>query len=301
MTQPSSQELKAIFGRITDTFYRAFFEAYADRQSAKKFRGDLPMLTRRWCVYFVAAKRIWVILGYRPGYFSPASWEAKVVGQDDTPGVASLDDGESIADLIGLSDIADAIPFPLEPIPAQLSPAHLDQIRAWAVSWATKLADAHIARTNPSFDEAKERMMRAYEKLFELEHTLRTFIDAPLRQHYGTPKWLLKAYSERNYQDTIKMRKEEARHAWLDELDNSETRFLDFDHIRQLIHANQPIFIPLVPDVSILKRLLEDLRDLRNRIGHVNTLSEDDYLDFLRLTKRVLAIIQPKTPPEGLP
>jgi hypothetical protein len=301
MTQPSQQEMKAIFGQITDTFYRPFWEAYQDRQSIKKFKGDLPMLTRRWCVYYVAARRVWVILDYRPGYFSPASWEAKVVGQDDTPGVASLDDGDSIADLIGLNDIADAVPFPLEPIPLQLSPAYLERVRAWAVDWATKLADVHMARTNPSFDEAKERMMRAYEKLFELEHALRTFIDAPLRQHFGIPKWLLKAYSDRNYQDTIKMRKQEARHAWLDEVDNSETRFLDFDHIRQLIHANQSIFIPLVPDVSTLKRLLEDLKDLRNRIGHVNTLSGDDYSDFLRLTNRVLATIQPKPTPGGLP
>jgi hypothetical protein len=149
-------------------------------------------------------------------------------------------------------------------------------------------------RPSPSLKDAQNRMVDAYRMLFETERALRSFIDMPLSNHYKTKRWLLSAYKDEKYQATISERKQEDRHAWLDVIDDSETRFLDFDHLRQLISANQSVFSGLLPDVPQFVRLLRGMKDIRNRIGHVNVLSEDDCDDFQRMCRRVLAIIQPQ-------
>lgn len=145
----------------------------------------------------------------------------------------------------------------------------------------------------PSSTDTQNRMLEAYRNLFETERALRSFVDAPLSIAFKTKQWLLLACKDGKYQASVSARKQEDQHAWLDVIDDSETRFLDFDHVRQLIHANRAVFSGLLPDVQQFERLLFDRKDIRNRIGHVNTLSEDDCEDFCRMCTRVLAVIRP--------
>jgi hypothetical protein len=162
----------------------------------------------------------------------------------------------------------------------------------FAKLWAKEIAEKHIAAAHRTFTQAQKAMTSAYSKLFELEHTLRVFIEPPLFSKFGKA-WLSKASKNESYQTVIKERRSAAKHTWLDDMTDSQTRFLDFAHYRLLIHDNESLFAPLVPDIKGLKRLLEDIYDLRNRVAHMNTLSRDDRNEFMRMSERILAILRP--------
>lgn len=284
------------FYKAVGTTQHFLYEAYSTTVESKRFMDELPLTHHKWQVSFVEAENnILVILNFQPpiGTFA-ATYDA--YPQVRFPELSGMHDALEIAAFLRLGRVIASRIFPFD------KSAPDSQVADWASSWGVELAREHMARLHPSFEEAKRRMTEAYAMLFELEHALRQFVDAALSTRYKTKKWLLKACEDSAYQETIQARKQEERHTWLDVLDDSETRFLDFDHIRQLIHANDVAFIEMIPDVAQrkrLKRLLEDLKDLRNRVGHVNTLSSDDEADFTRMAQRVLAIIQPQFPARG--
>lgn len=284
---------------------------------------DLPVTTHGWRLSIVEAKKVIAVITFPP-HLPAGTAEPRAYPKEMDSKLSTSDDLWFIVAQLHLGSFIDARPVPVAPDLQQtyvatfqvgvgtasppllignplswyFTPSGWDEYMPvfdkWVSTWAIELADRHIAETDPNCEQAQQRMTAAYQKLFELERALRMFVDEPLSRQYETKHWLLKAYKDSKYQEVITQRKSEEQYAWLDILDDSETRFLDFDHIRQLIHANPSVFSPLVPDVQQFKRLLEDLRDFRNRIGHVNTLSEDHYQDFLRISHRVLSIIRPK-------
>ncbi len=172
----------APYGQAANFFHVDFEEAYWRRKNEKHFRHDLPMLTRNWRISFIEAKRLWMLLDFKPGQYNPTGMELRVEWKDEMPELADLDDVEAIARAVGLGEVIDGRVYPFEI-------GVLSAIQPWAAEWATTLADRHMARTHPGFEEAQTRMTEAYRKLFELEHFLRAWIDQTLTAAIGADWW----------------------------------------------------------------------------------------------------------------
>jgi hypothetical protein len=84
---------------------------------------------------------------------------------------------------------------------------------------------------------------------------------------------------------------------WLDQTDEAILRFVDFADLRPIIIRNRGAFAnvlgPKERPTNWFVSTLSALEPLRNRIGHVNTLSADNYADFMRDANRILAAIHP--------
>jgi hypothetical protein len=289
----------------------AFDKEYQAHGKMTSSRGQLPMTTHGWQMSLVDGK--WyksqeeietiflsktIILTLMPN-LPPGSFQTKYYAgwiyyhkYDEIPKDASI---EAVLKVFELGELVAARPCPFPSDLGMYPPpeeGERQSLKRWATLWAREVADEHFAEANRTFRQAQETMTSVYFKLFELEHTLRIFIEHQFSSKFGK-SWLSKASKNQDYQAIINRRRSEAKHAWLDDTSDSETRFLDFAHYRLLIHENQSLFDPLVPDIRGLKRLLEDIYYLRNRVAHMNTLSQDDSSEFMRMSERILAILRP--------
>ena len=87
-----------------------------------------------------------------------------------------------------------------------------------------------------------------------------------------------------------------AEYAWIDDYGGSQLRFLDFSHLRTIIHRYDSLFTAKLPKNARINTLLLDLEPYRNRIGHVNTLTQTDKDDFVSRANRVIGLIKAYAP-----
>ena len=281
---------------VMEDFFNKFRLMYRERKAERKYLDELPMTYRGWRMSLVQADPdLFLIVSFLP-HLVAGNEEFELYWSCD----AVPNDAEGIAKCFRLGEIVDAIRFPLDEDVVVYPPdQRRDQaIDAAASEWATRLADIHMARTRPSFDEANHRMMDAYGKLFELEHALRTFIEQTLRKRFED-NWWTKATVNPVIRENVEDRRRDKRSAWLDDLETSILSYVDFPDLRVIIMDNQSAFRhilgPKEQPINWFTSILASLEPLRNRIGHVNTLSTDDFQDFHRDSNRILAAIRPKT------
>jgi len=295
-THGSLAPLRGYMGQFHDFFWTA----YDDRKWETGYSDDLPLVKRHARMSIVECDEIIVIL----------SWPSHTIGReghtyprDQYPELAEMGVYE-IAKSRNLGQVIDYRPFPLQHdrIKAirENTATHEDNLKATALvqesaeQWAREIADEHIARTHPDFEEAKHRMTQAYEILFELEHFLRAFIEHTLETKHGT-EWWMRTSIDPNIRGAVKRNQRDPRNNWFDEYDPSILRFTEFDHLRKIILANFSDFEPTLGQgaKAWLDTLLTGVSPLRNRVGHVNTLSSDDFHDFLRDANRLIDTCRP--------
>jgi hypothetical protein len=241
------------------------------------------MLVRNWQICFVEAKRVFAILEYIPGYFQPLTTAFRIsTGQ---PELGDLDDIESIAKFLKLGEIIDGRIFPFDA-------SHFDasDLKKWGAEWGTKLADEHMARTHPSFEEAKERMADAYRRLFELEQIMRAFTEKALQNKHGASWWNAVPPDVRT---RVEKRETDATTAWFDDYSVSRFKFADFDCLRRTILHNWQDFASILGDKDLLNSQMVYLARARDRIAHVNTLSADGATEFTSQAMRLLRVVSP--------
>jgi hypothetical protein len=274
---------------------------YKDKIFDERFLEELPFTYQKWQVNVVEAKKLTAIINYQPssGTFS-ASF--KFYTKTRYPEIAQVDDVNEMAKILRLDDyidtkevppvdnsIVNSINMDFDDIPTDANPS----LYRWAYAWGLELAGVHMAKLKPNFKIAQDRMTEVYEKLFELEHDLRLFIEHRLQKKYGSD-WLSKANIKKSYQDQIANRRADPPTFWLDELDTTVLRYLDFPMLRGLIVDNNEAFKSILGHYDWFASALSSLEPIRNRIAHVNTLSEDNAQDFYRDAKRIIAAIKPE-------
>ena len=283
-----------VWSTLSEYFGPDFWEGYEGARKSKNYLHELPLHHRGLRINIVEAKRVVFIVSYRTYFPIATATESDAFLQAKFPELADFDaDGDDdvreIARHLQIQEIC-SWRYPPSYEPAR----YHETMKEWTIDWGTEVAHLHMARTHPDFEEAKQRMVNAYEKLFELERRLREFMRATLEEKYKGQWWkqVMASFSD-EVKEKIRKRQMGSRHSWLDDYDDSKMRFTDFDHFRQTIIHHGALFESKLPNREPLKSLLRDLSPLRNRIGHVNTLSEDDNADFHKYADRVIALIHP--------
>ena len=287
-------------------FHDFFWTAYDDRKWETGYRDDLPLVKRAARMSVVECDEIIVILSWP---FHMIDREGHTYPRDQYPDLAEMADVYEIAKSLNLGEVIEYRPFPLQHdrIGSNREGAAEGRdernlkatalVKEAAEKWARELAEEHIARTHPDFEEAKRRMTDAYGKLFELEHGLRRFVSQTLQDRY-VDEWWTNATVNQDIRDDVEDKKREKRGAYLDELDTSILAYADFPDLRAIIMDNQGVFRhvlgPREQPINWFTSVLAALEPIRNRIGHMNTLSSDDLQDFYRDSDRILAAIRSK-------
>lgn len=150
----------------------------------------------------------------------------------------------------------------------------------------------HMAATNPSFEEARLRMIDAYGKLFELEHFLRAWIDQTLNAAIG-PDWWDKAHITPEIKAAVARNQADTRRMWLADYDTCILRFAEFPALRIILFGNEHHFQAVLGTSNWFSACLSALEPQCNRIGNVNTLSVGSMQDFLRDANRIIEAIRP--------
>lgn len=273
-------------------FYVAFhkfgerlFSGYIERKDASRYRHPLPLEWRGWQFSLIELDdlKVKIILTYPP-LSANGSKAYRLYPKSDWPDMPNDIDG--IVRFHGLGEIVWQYDFPNILIDDDEDEA----VWGLAVFAGDSIADQHMAATNPSFEEAQRRMMDAYGKLFELEQTLRTFVQQRLEASYGTGWWNQVPPEVRT---KVERRETDPTKQWFDDYSPSRFKFADFDDLRLTVARNWQVFKDAIGDRDLFISNMVYLSHARDRIAHVNTLSGDDQQEFLTQAKRLLDIIQP--------
>ncbi len=275
-------------------FIDAFYNwGYEKRRIDKNHFLDVPLNVRGWRINVVELDQIYVVLAYRPNFTPPWSGiEVEAYPKSNIPQLANCKDVEEAAQLLKMGEIIAYKAWPSSPSQYLHDPNNTELITKFGTEWGVSLADEHIANTHPSFHEANKMMTEAYSKLFELENMLRNWIEQTLATVHG-PNWWNTAKIDPDIKKDVSTKQSDTRGAWLDDYDSSTLRFADFPHLRIIIFANESKFHSVLGNSNWFKTTLGALEPIRNRIGHVNTLSRGDVQNFYRDANRIIAAIRP--------
>ncbi len=228
---------------------------------------------------------------YQPGFFNPSAIPIGIVYANETPNLSGVTTVERAVKIAELGDVEDArfcehinTPF--------FSGCDFNKTKDFVTTWAVELADKHIANTHPDFEIAKDRMTTAYTKLFQLEQTLRAFVQQQLEVLYSSQWWDKVPEAVRN---KVTKREADPTKQWFDDFSPSRLKFADFDDLRLTILANWPDFKAKLGDRDLFHLNMAYVARARHRIAHVNTLSADDAREFITQADRILKIVQPHT------
>jgi len=262
------------------------------RKDEKDYDYDLPMLIRGWRINFAEAKLLTVILDYRPRSFNPSMCEYQLEWQANKPELAGMEDVYEIAKVMHLGDIIGSRPFLFASAQDAIGSEGQRKTREWAVAWAIELADRHMAETHPDFETARQRMVDAYGRLFELEQTLRLFVEQTLTTKHGDAWWdgvhpSTKVKVEKREQDPTKK--------WFDDYSISKFKFADFDDLRLTVEQNWQDFKDAFGGKDTFHALMVPLSHARDRVAHCNTLSTEDFTEFMYFANKILDMIRPRT------
>lgn len=224
------------------------------------------------------------------------------------PELAKTDDIAEIAKMLRLGEIVDSrlFPFGHPPVDTEgrairnvdIEEPYIKPIGRWGEEWAIELAERYMARTHPDFEQAKQRMMGAYGVLFELELTLRVFIEHVLKAEHGGDWW-----GKTDIDQDIKSRvqsqmSDPQQNAWFDDVDESVLRFTMFDHLRRIIDKNRGLFGQYISDWEWFNQTMMYLSRPRNRIGHLRTFASAQIDEFIAAASRVLSLVPPQMRPK---
>lgn len=265
----------SILGRQFTSYCDVFFDEYRHRRQEKGHPLELPLEWRGWRMSLVHLQTPVIILSY-PSLAPLKGRELHDYRESDYPDMPNgIDD---IAKFFGLGEVIGTRNFAM------------DTSRTEAMKWAIALADEHIANTSPSFTEALTRMGRAYGKLFELEQTLRVLVQGQLERIHPTDWW---SKVPADVQNKVIRRESDSTANWFDDFSPSRLKFADFDDLRRAVLANWQDFRAIIGDRELFHSNMAYLSHDRDRIAHVNTLSSDDYQDFVTLAERLLKSVRP--------
>lgn len=138
------------------------------------------------------------------------------------------------------------------------------------------------------FDRARRRMAAAYSALFELEQRLRIFIQSRLEELYRADWW---DKVNENARTQIETRENDPLKRLFDDYSPSKLALADFDGLRLTIIDNWSDFRHVFGNHELFLAQMIWLSKARNRIAHVNTLSEDDASEFIRLANQLLKLL----------
>ncbi len=299
------------YQQAAETIGDAFTDAYYERKQTAGYVGILPLEIKEWTIRLVEGKKVIALVVSGPQYGNPyKNWMGfstpnPFCDKVTYPQVSGLDTADEMARVLRLGEVLDWRVFPFGPSEYKLPGGGINRgsigedvgvydkkIAEWAKAWALELVDKHIARTHPDFQEAQNRMTLAYEKLFELEHMLRAWIEQTLTKEHGS-NWWDKASIDPKIKELVVKNQADKRGFYLDDYGTSILRFTEFPNLRAIIFGNESRFLDVLGTSNWFKRCLDGLEPQRNRIGHMNTLSQDDMQDFLRDANRIIEAIRP--------
>jgi hypothetical protein len=275
-----------------DTVSFRFTEAYDQRRITEKYIGQLPLENRaiRFNIVELTPNKIYIVISYRP--FGAPVWlgsEMEAYPLSQFPALKSVGSIDDAIVYLRLGPICDRPKALLVQKSDEDAGVYQARVGRWATRWGTSVAKSDIARTHPDFVQAQNRMTEAYSKLFELETHLRAFIQQILENRYGS-KWWAKVFPETRKQ--VEAREADATNKWFDDYTPSRLKFAEFDGLRRTILKNWGDFEPALGDRELFHAQMVYLSRARNRIAHVNTLSGDDFQEFLMQSQRVLKIVR---------
>lgn len=318
MVKSSEVESLAPIFVFIRAFFRVFKDSYGLRKQEKAFIGELPLTTRGWRMNIVEAKHLYAIPSFLP-HIVAGNEHRRGFSQSIYPQLADMDDVDEITKVLQLGEVIDSRFFPVQHGDSEFSGyenlydslSHNDAM--WeelignhmrfgyhefltrttdvAKEWAYQLADEHMARTHPDFEQAQQRMASAYSKLFELEQSLRLLIQQRLEAQYTSSWW-------EEVPDDIKNRvlgrENHPPNRWFDDyVPSSRLRFADFGDLQRIVLTKWDIFRDDFGDKELFRSNMIYLTYARHRIAHINTLGADDYQEFLTQSERMLRLVRP--------
>lgn len=144
----------------------------------------------------------------------------------------------------------------------------------------------------PSFKDAQTRMTEAYHRLFELEQTLRLFVEQVLEAKYHEDWW---QRVPKGIRDAAEDKEQRPTNLWFEDYSKSRLRFTELDHLRRIVDSNWPDFRDYLEDKEWFDGRMQFLTRPRHRIAHVNTISQKDVQEFTSDADRILRLIRPRT------
>ena len=285
---------------------------YWQRAREKNVVGIIPLTVQGWQLSGLYVGQFVAMITVRPNR-PPNDPGHKFYSTETVPALARFASVDDIARHLRLGKIVDSqvCPFPPPPIPTQLdevivgeemaaqAAAELEsykkQVEQWGWDWGAQLAEKHIRSLPTDFGAAKDMMLEAYGALFDLEMSLRQYVKNGLEGRFGSDWW-----ARANIADEIRkhaaIRQSDGSGYWLDDLDYSVFRLLDFADLHAIIGANKDAFrAGLGPDQSSAEELLDALAALtpfRYRVGRFNALSEDELQSLRGESEKIVKVIR---------
>ena len=256
---------------VLEDFHRAYLRRKADRQ----FPTQLPLEWKGYQISEVHTDKLFIVLSH-PVLLALGARKHETFQKSQHDRMP--DDIDEIVNYFQLGEVV------------RIWETRLDEVLRNALRWATELADEHIDNPRPSFMQAMTRMGRTYSKLFELEQTLRLFVEGELRARYQDG-WWDKVHPGVKVQ--VEKRERTPTICWFDDYTPSRLQFADFDGLRLTVLANWVDFKDAVGDRELFHSNMVYLSRARDRIAHVNTLSGNDCQEFVTQAGRMLDIVKP--------
>jgi hypothetical protein len=108
-------------------------------------------------------------------------------------------------------------------------------LNVWATEWARKVVDKQVTEAFRTFIHAQQAMTTAYGKLFELEQTMRAFVEQTLQKRYPTDWW---SKIDANVARQVETRERNPMNVWLDDFSQTRLKFAGFDGLRLIVIKN---------------------------------------------------------------
>jgi hypothetical protein len=159
----------------------------------------------------------------------------------------------------------------------------------WALggAYATEITGMGIeALKEPSVLEQEVIVMsNAYSMLYQLENSLRIFVEKKLRDSFGN-SWWERGVSQREIREGAERKK-----AVEPESNLSLINYTEFDDLRRIITNNWEIFRDTFQTQTGIVSRLEELEPMRNKIAHSRLLSNEDLAKLELFSKEISVLI----------
>jgi len=142
------------------------------------------------------------------------------------------------------------------------------------------------ALKEPSALEQEVRVMSdGYSMLYELENSLRIFVERKLRERFGN-SWWERGVTQRDIRQRAKKKK-----LLEPESNLSLINYTEFGDLRRIITNNWEIFRDTLQTQTGIVGRLEELEPIRNKIAHSRLLSNDDLAKLQLFFKEISGLI----------
>jgi hypothetical protein len=126
----------------------------------------------------------------------------------------------------------------------------------------------------------------AYSKLYVIENTLRVIIHSVLTVELG-PSWWDTAVDEPRRKKAERFRARYASKPWHGNPGQHGLYYMDLADLGEILRVNSHLFEPVIPEVDALLVHIEQIREPRNVVCHMNWLTKADGARFVVLLNDV--------------